>query len=140
MKLKMNDDSGETRRHPAVDGGREGVTAGAAQLAFRGPLSPSAVARWAGLHPATVTGILDRLQGGGWVVRERDLEAPDRRAVTVRTVPGRNAELFRLYSGMSTSLDRICAGYTKTELDLSAGLLRRAAAAGRDATDELAGG
>src|SRR6202043_4059973 len=30
-----------------------------------GPLSPSAVARRAGLHPATLTGILDRLQPRG---------------------------------------------------------------------------
>ena len=34
-------------------------------IALHGPLSPSALARWAGLHPATVTGILDRLQPGG---------------------------------------------------------------------------
>jgi hypothetical protein len=31
-----------------------------------GPLSPSALARRAGLHPATMTGILDRLERGGW--------------------------------------------------------------------------
>ena len=45
-----------------------------------GPLSPSALARHAGLHPATITGILDRLQRGGWVVRERD--PTDRRAAS----------------------------------------------------------
>src|SRR6202035_2803378 len=33
-----------------------------------GPLSPSALARVAGLHPATMTGILDRLENNGWVV------------------------------------------------------------------------
>ncbi|MER6895322.1 MarR family transcriptional regulator, partial [Amycolatopsis sp. NPDC000740] len=37
-------------------------------ISFAGPLSPSALARRAGLHPATVTGILDRLQRGGWIV------------------------------------------------------------------------
>ncbi|MDF2742072.1 MAG: MarR family transcriptional regulator [Actinomycetia bacterium] len=36
-----------------------------------GPLNPSALARHAGLHPATITGILDRLERGGWVARER---------------------------------------------------------------------
>jgi DNA-binding MarR family transcriptional regulator len=30
-----------------------------------GPLNPSALARHAGLHPATITGILDRLERGG---------------------------------------------------------------------------
>src|SRR5437879_3909557 len=41
-------------------------------IARHGPLSPSALARRAGLHPATMTGILDRLERGGWVVRDRD--------------------------------------------------------------------
>ncbi|MGH3468329.1 MAG: MarR family transcriptional regulator [Thermocrispum sp.] len=105
-----------------------------------GPLSPSALARHAGLHPATMTGILDRLQRGGWVVRERDPDAPDRRAVAVRALRDRNAELFGLYSGMNSSMDQICAGYTDAELELLADFLRRTTDAGRDATDELAGG
>ena len=45
-------------------------------IARQGPLSPTALARRAGLHPATVTGILDRLERGGWVVRERDTCRP----------------------------------------------------------------
>src|SRR6266516_637330 len=49
-----------------------------------GPLSPSALARLAGLHPATITGILDRLERGGWVTRDRD--PSDRRAVAVRAL------------------------------------------------------
>src|SRR5438445_13211819 len=72
-----------------------------------GPLSPSALARRAGLHPATITGILDRLERGGWVARERDPDAADRRAVTVRALRERGGELFRLYSGMNRSMDRI---------------------------------
>jgi DNA-binding MarR family transcriptional regulator len=103
-----------------------------------GPLSPSALARRASLHPATMTGILDRLERGGWVARDRD--PIDRRAVVVRTRRERGAELFRLYAGMSASIDRICAGYTDAELELLADFLRRTTDAGRDATDELAGG
>jgi DNA-binding MarR family transcriptional regulator len=103
-----------------------------------GPLSPSALARRAGLHPATMTGILDRLQRGGWVVRERDPDAADRRAVAVRAVRGRNAELFRLYAGMNTALDEICAEYTDAELELIADFLRRTTGAGRSAAEELA--
>src|ERR1700753_2796649 len=71
-------------------------------IARHGPLSPSALDRRAGLHPATMTGILDRLQRGGWISRERDPDAADRRAVAVRALPGRNADLFRIYSGMNT--------------------------------------
>ena len=72
-----------------------------------GPLTPSALARRAGLHPATITGILDRLERGRWVARERD--PTDRRAVVVRALRDRNAELFHLYSGMNTAMDELCA-------------------------------
>jgi len=87
-----------------------------------------------------VTGILDRLQRGGWVTRERDPGASDRRAVAVRVPRERTPEIFRLYSGMNALLDRICDGYADTELELVAGFLRRTAGAGQAATDELAAG
>jgi len=106
-------------------------------ISRHGPMSPSTLARHAGLHPATVTGILDRLQRGGWVTRERDPDATDRRAVTVRALRERGGELFRLYAGMNASMDGICAGYTDAELELVAGFLRRTATAGRAATDDL---
>src|SRR5512132_744628 len=101
-----------------------------------GPLNPSALARRAGLHPATMTGILDRLERGGWVTRDRDPN--DRRAVIVRVRRDRGAELFRLYAGMNTSMDQICAGYTDDQLELLADFLRRTTDAGQTATDELA--
>ena len=37
------------------------------------------------LHPSTVTGVVDRLEGKGYVVRERD--TADRRVVTVSLTP-----------------------------------------------------
>jgi DNA-binding MarR family transcriptional regulator len=101
-----------------------------------GPLSPSALARRAGLHPATMTGILDRLERAGWVSRDRD--PSDRRAVVVRALRDRGTELFRLYGGMNTSIDQICAGYSDDQLELLADFLRRTTDAGRDATDDLA--
>jgi len=104
-----------------------------------GPLSPSALARRAGLHPATMTGILDRLQRGGWVTRQRDPDAADRRAVAVHALRDRNPELFQLYSAMNSSVDQICGEYTDTELEMLADFLRRATHAGQEATDQLAG-
>jgi DNA-binding MarR family transcriptional regulator len=109
-------------------------------LARHGPLSPTALAKRAGLHPATMTGILDRLQRGGWVVRDRDPGASDRRAVAVRPLRERGADLYRLYSGMNASLDEICAGYDDTELELLAGFLRRTTDAGQSAAADLANG
>jgi DNA-binding MarR family transcriptional regulator len=106
-------------------------------IARQGPLGPSALAQRAALHPATVTGILDRLEEGGWVVRERD--PSDRRAVVVRAVRGKSAELARLYAGMNAFMSEICAGYGDAELRAVADFLRRTAEAGKSATDELAG-
>ncbi|MGW5381139.1 MarR family transcriptional regulator [Nocardia sp. NPDC003963] len=104
-------------------------------LGRQGPLSPSGLARLAGLHPATITGILDRLERGGWVVRER---APgDRRAVNVRIVPGRNAEIFRQYAGMNALMDELCGRYTDAELGVIADFLRRTGTAGQAATERL---
>ena len=105
-------------------------------VARHGPLSPSALAERAALHPATVTGILDRLERGGWVARERD--PSDRRAVVVRARRERNPELMRLYSGMNSSMNEICAGYGNAQLELLADFLRRTVDAGQSATEKLA--
>jgi DNA-binding MarR family transcriptional regulator len=105
-----------------------------------GPLSPSALARHAGLHPATMTGILDRLERDGWIARSRD--PSDRRGVVVQPARGRGAEILRLYlvdSGMNTAMDEICAAYDEQELELIAAFLRRTADAGRTAAGRLNG-
>jgi DNA-binding MarR family transcriptional regulator len=100
-----------------------------------GPLSPSALARRAGLHPATMTGVLDRLERGGWLARERD--ASDRRAVVVRILSDRYAELMRFYSPMNRSMNKILTKYSDSELEAIADFMRRTVEAGRSATDEL---
>jgi DNA-binding MarR family transcriptional regulator len=106
-------------------------------IARQGPISPGALAQRAALHPATMTGILDRLESGGWVARERD--PSDRRAVLVRALRDRSADLARLYSGMNASMSEICSGYGDAELAAVADFLRRTVDAGRAATDKLAG-
>lgn len=98
-----------------------------------GPLSPTTLAQRAGLHAATTTGILDRLERAGWVARERD--PADRRSTTIRALRERNAELLALFAGMNSAVQDICAGYDDSELDLIADFLHRTAAAGRDAAD-----
>ena len=102
-----------------------------------GPLSPSVLARRAGLHPATLTGILDRLEKGGWIVRERD--PSDRRAVVVRVARERYADIMRLYQGMNRGMNKLLAGYSDSELEVIADFMRRTVEAGREATEELAG-
>ena len=106
-------------------------------ISQHGPLTPSTIARRAGLHPATMTGILDRLESNGWIIRERD--AGDRRAVLIRALPDRTNEIFSLYAGMDGSLDDICTGYDDSQLGLIADFLDRVTIAGHRATAELAG-
>ncbi len=110
-------------------------------IARYGPLSPSALARRAGLHPATLTGILDRLERGGWIDRGRD--PADRRGVVVQAARGRGAEILRLYlvdSGMNTALDEICADYDDQELEVLADFLHRTADAAQAAAERLTAG
>lgn len=105
-------------------------------ITHHGPISPTALARRVGVHLATMTGILDRLERGGWIVRERD--ESDRRAVLVRSVPDKQRPIYELYGGMNSSLDTILDGYSDEQLDLLTDFLRRCTQAGQSATDELA--
>jgi len=100
-----------------------------------GPIGPSELARRTGLHPATMTGIIDRLERGGWITRERDPH--DRRAVVVQVVRSRGQELLRMFAGMNAALTEICADYTDAELAVIARFLNQTADAGRAAAEEL---
>jgi DNA-binding MarR family transcriptional regulator len=104
-------------------------------LVRQGSMSPTELSRRTGIHAATMTGILGRLERDGWIVRER-AEA-DRRAVVVAPVPDRVREIFGHYSGMDSALDEILGDYSEAELRLIIGFLQRCTDAGRQATEEL---
>jgi DNA-binding MarR family transcriptional regulator len=101
-----------------------------------GPLSPSALARRIGVPMATMTGILDRLETGAWIIRER--HDSDRRAVLIRSAPDKQGEIFAQFGGMNSSLDAILEDYTDEQLDLIIDFLGRCSAAGEAAALELA--
>jgi DNA-binding MarR family transcriptional regulator len=104
-------------------------------LAQHGPASPSALARRVGVHPATMTGVIDRLERGGWIQRERAAE--DRRAVVISVRPEAIGEVFRHYDGMNSQLDAVCDAYSPAELELIAEFLQATADAGRRAVAEF---
>jgi DNA-binding MarR family transcriptional regulator len=102
-----------------------------------GPLTPSALARAADLHPATVTGVLDRLESAGWIRRER--VPTDRRAVHLIAEDARTGEVRALYEPLRASIAEVCADFTPEQLATIGVFLDRIVDAGRQATDDLAG-
>jgi DNA-binding MarR family transcriptional regulator len=104
-------------------------------LSQQGPLTATALARGIGLHPATMTGVLDRLEKSGWILRSP--VAADRRASLVSIDPKRNADLYELYAGMDAAMDEVLAPFTDDELETITRFLRLTADAGRSSTEEL---
>ena len=119
----------------------EHVDLGAVEMDFldlisrKAPTTPGELATTTGLSPATVTGILDRLENGGWIRRERDVG--DRRKVLVDIEMKRAPELGRLYGGMLARLHEILERYSDEELEVLAGFLRQVRDAGESSIDEL---
>lgn len=100
-----------------------------------GPMSPRDVTAAAGIHPATLTGVLDRLERGGWISRSPDPE--DRRRLVVEAATNREGEVARMYAPMSKALTRICASYDSDELAAIVDFLEKAADAGRETAGEI---
>lgn len=104
-------------------------------IARDGPMSPRDIIATSGIHPATLTGILDRLEDGGWLSREPDPE--DRRRVIVAAAMSRGREIGRLYSPMSKALTSICAGLSDEDLAKIVEFLERAGEAGIEAARKV---
>jgi DNA-binding MarR family transcriptional regulator len=74
-------------------------------LDWAGPLTAGEVGTHLGLTSGAVTGLIDRLESGGWVRRERD--PADRRRVIVHLAPTnpRGDELWRLYQPLAEAVE-----------------------------------
>ncbi|MFE6308172.1 MarR family winged helix-turn-helix transcriptional regulator [Nocardiopsis sp. NPDC057823] len=107
-------------------------------LERHGPCTAGELVRHSGLAPASVTGVLDRLQRRGMITRGRDESDRRRVVVTLTGVPAeRAAEVF---GPLMRELGEVHADYDADQLALIAGYLTRAAAAQTRATAEVAGG
>jgi len=106
-------------------------------ISRHGPISPTALAGRVGVHLATMTGVLDRLEKGGWISRDR--ASDDRRAVVLASPPDRQREIFAQFGGMNFRMGQILAGYSDDQLDTIVDFLRKTADAGRASADEVAG-
>lgn len=72
-----------------------------------GPCTPGHLAERTGVRRATLTGMLARLEGDGWIRRERD--ASDGRSARLRSTP-RFAELRTLYREADAHVEAVVAG------------------------------
>lgn len=79
-----------------------------------GAMSAKGLGQRLGMHPATMTGILDKLENGGWVTRERDPE--DRRVVLIQPVRERVSEIVRLFAGMASLATDMLEKYDADQL------------------------
>jgi DNA-binding MarR family transcriptional regulator len=72
-------------------------------LDWTGPLTAGEIGAHLGLSSGAVTGLVDRLEAGGWVRRERDPR--DRRRVIVHLSGERGAELWHLYAPLAVAIE-----------------------------------
>jgi DNA-binding MarR family transcriptional regulator len=85
-------------------------------LDLYGPLTPGRLATLTGLTTGSVTGVIDRLERGGFVGRERD--DADRRKVRVVPVPEATARLAAEWHDNLLMLDTVLQRRNRAELDV----------------------
>ncbi|MFF0390804.1 MarR family winged helix-turn-helix transcriptional regulator [Kitasatospora sp. NPDC004615] len=99
------------------------------------PLTAGDLAARTGLAPATVTGLVERLERKGFIQRSRD--AKDRRRVLLETVPGLEVVLAPLFAPFAAGVAELHHQYPDAELATILDFLRRAAGLQREATSGL---
>jgi DNA-binding transcriptional ArsR family regulator len=86
-------------------------------VALSGPMTAGELARATGLTTASITGVLDRLEEGGFVRRERDPK--DRRRVIVTLNPGPGLrEIGPTFGPLVRAWREAAAGYSDEDLRL----------------------
>ena len=100
-----------------------------------GPMSPRDVTAATGIHPATLTGILDRFEAGGWLTRRPDPN--DRRRVILAAETRRGGDVSRRYAPMTRAITDICSDYSVEELARIVEFLERTTNAGTQTISEI---
>jgi DNA-binding MarR family transcriptional regulator len=99
-----------------------------------GAMSAKALGQRLGMHPATMTGILDKLEKSGWVRRERSPE--DRRVVLIQPVRERVGEVVKLFTPMNTAANEALDRYDTEQLDTIAKFLDTMVEMAKEASKE----
>jgi len=85
-------------------------------IRLRGRVTAGELAQHTGLTSGAVTGLIDRLERAGYVVREA--HPSDRRRVYVRIKTRKAARLIAIYSPLQQAMERLCQRYSRAELEL----------------------
>lgn len=103
-----------------------------------GPMTAGELGQHAGLAPASITGLVDRLEKKGFARRARD-EADGRR-VLVHAVPEQLMRFAPLFAGFMRSMDELYAKFTVEELETILAFVREAAERQSEATRAMGEG
>jgi DNA-binding MarR family transcriptional regulator len=83
-------------------------------ISREGPTSPAKLTRRLGVHPATMTGVLTRLEASGWILRS---EHPrDRRATLLRIPARREAQLHARYASATQAVVDVVASRSHADI------------------------
>jgi DNA-binding MarR family transcriptional regulator len=104
-------------------------------LSETGVCTPGRMAELTGLSTGAITGVLDRLERAGFVVREADPH--DRRRTLVRLTPERMPNLQRIFAPLSNGMERLCDRYTTAQLSLVLQFMGEAEEMAARAADEV---
>ncbi|MET9261870.1 MarR family transcriptional regulator [Amycolatopsis sp. NPDC004079] len=104
-------------------------------LARLGPLTPKELAGYAGLAPASVTALVDRLERKGIV--NRMPHPDDRRKVLVGISPANIERAAPLWDYTVAAMKALAAGYSDEQLQTVIGFLDQAAAITHESTVRL---
>jgi hypothetical protein len=108
-------------------------------VAFGGPMTAGDLARATGLTTASITGVIDRLEDGGYVRRKRD--PADRRRVMVMLNSGPALEAVGpVFGPLVLAWQQAAAGYSDEELRLLVGFQQRFVEIVRDQLGRLRDG
>ena len=93
-------------------------------VAFGGPMTAGDLARATGLTTASITGVIDRLEDGGYVRRERDPGDRRRVMVTLNFGPALD-RVGPVFGPLVLAWQQAAAGYSDEELRLLVGFQQR---------------
>jgi DNA-binding MarR family transcriptional regulator len=96
-----------------------------------GPITAGQLAKLTGLTTGAITGVLDRLEKGGFAKRQPDPK--DRRKVVIVPVPDKLQEMGKLFGFLGKNMAGIMSNYTTKEAEVVLDFMQRAVSVMREA-------